>query len=121
MRNFAIAVAILLGLSGSGSAAEEVRSNRFLMQPGSLICDTMVQLVQTLEAGETVEGCALLQRPMLVEAVKLAPFVTEKLTFFLVRYEFPYKEAPEAEIKMWIQYGFWGRPQPIPAKYEVEA
>ena len=87
----------------------EDRTDRFQLSPNVTICDTIEQVIESLENDLTmVEGCGLTSRPMIVEAVKEDRVEINGITYYIMRYEFPFDMDRDGEIdRWWIQYGFY--------------
>lgn len=108
------ALVAALALSASTTRAED-RSPRIVINPGALICDTREQVEETIETFPIVaEGCGRLTRQVFVEFVPLEPFEHINRRYRMVEFHFPMQTAQG--IEWWIQYGFYGAPEPIYAR-----
>ena len=101
---------LALALVPASSTAEE-RSPRVLLNPGALICDTQVQLLEFIahQAMEHVPGCGRTNRPLWVEIEPLDELIAHDRRFELIVYHFPMMTAQGEQ--MWVQYGYWGTPE----------
>ena len=81
------------------------------MRANVLICDTLNQLVETIETKSPVEGCGFTRRAYHVEMFPEVPYVAHDLTYELVRFEFPFMGV-EGGNSVVVQYGLMGRPEP---------
>lgn len=96
----------------------EERSARFLMPANVLICDTLGQIIASIEANSLVQGCGFTSRSIAVEVFREVPYSANNLTFELVRFEFPQRNSA-GEKSTYIQYGFIGRPRSVESKSPV--
>lgn len=106
---FMLGALLYLILSAPAKAEEPVR----LMAPNALVCDSIEEVIETIELrDELAEGCGLTQLPLWVTVIPQTVFVAHGRGFKLVQYDFP-KGEPDGSVEIWTQYGFWGTPEPV--------
>ena len=77
---------------------------------GGIICDTLDDVIATLESGILAATCGQLVGQHLGTVTPVVEYTVNNAVFNLVRYDFmPHPNLPS------IQYGWFGRPTPIPA------
>jgi hypothetical protein len=111
-------LATACALSATLSFAEE-RSLRLQMQANVMICDTLGQVIKTIEANSLVQGCGFTRRSLNVDVFREVAYSANNLTFELVRFEFPQRNA-EGEHLTYVQYGFIGRPRSAETKSSAD-
>ena len=114
-------LALFLFFVIASTAVAEERSERFALKQGSMICDTLTQAVNAIEANNPFsEGCGVTTKFLWAEMVTEALYQAHNAHYRIVRYEFPF--MINGQIELLIQYGFWGDPTPIapePAKEDA--
>jgi hypothetical protein len=111
-------LATACALCATLSFAEE-RSLRLQMQANVLICDTLGQVINTIEGNSLALGCGFTKRILNVEVFREVPYLANDLTFELVRFEFPQRNS-QGEHSMYVQYGFIGRPRSAETKSSAD-
>lgn len=112
---------LFVGVATIATAQEEPVSQT-LPIAGGVICDTQEQVVDTISNTEEngslsmVDGCGVLRIPLLAEVVLLGEYQTNKSRFMLAEYNF--KPNP---FGLYVQYGWWGFPQPLVQQSKGEA
>lgn len=111
-------LATACALSATFGFADE-RSLRLQMQANVLICDTLGQVIESIEASSLAQGCGFTRRALNVEVFREVPYLANNLTFELVRFEFPQRNT-EGEYSTFVQYGFIGRPRSAETKSSAD-
>ena len=106
----AVFAAVAIALFATPARSETVLAERTMGQ-GGLICDTEKEVAEFIELSEkttpqaalqAVDGCGLLQRPVIMKVTLIDEVQTEKARYLIVKYEFPDDPIP-------VQYGIGGR------------
>lgn len=96
------------------SVAEENTSPPIPLS-GGIICDTLDDVIAVIER-QPAETCGRLVIPAVGTVTPVVEYEAHGMKFYLVRFDFmnPRGFAP-------IQYGWFGKPQPIPASLGAPA
>lgn len=118
-----IILALCLAALPASSMAEEVRSPRILIGPQTFICNTREEVVEAITTYPTPkpDGCGYTKQPLWAEVVPLDELTHGGYVYPLVRIEMPMQKAGSDEVTWFVQFGFWGKPVPIPASLDVPA
>lgn len=110
-------LALACALGPTLGTAED-RPLRMLMHANVLICDSLEQVITSIETNVVQPGCGFTRSSYTVEVFHEVPYKAHELKFELVRFEFPQHEAG-TELSTYIQYGFMGRPTSTELKSSV--
>lgn len=102
---------LCLALAASTTRAEDQLPRMPIF--GGIICDTAEEVIGFI-AGEAPPGCGTLRQPTPADVYITGIHEAEGQRYLLARYEFP-----KVDGTFYVQYGFWGAPQPIPASLDI--
>lgn len=109
-RILALTVLILLGTLAKGEETSPP-----LRLSGGIICDTLDDVIATLESGTPAPTCGRLHGTHVGTVTPVVEYTANANVFNLVRYDFmPSPYLPP------VQYGWFGKPVPIPASLEQD-
>lgn len=113
--------AATIALSMPSTTRAEEQLSRRLIQNG-IICDFAESVIEHIAAeGKTAPAdCGRLTQPMWADVYLTEIYEAHGYRFMLARYEFPMAQA-DGTVEIWVQYGYWGAPRPIPASFDIPA